>query len=324
MKVRLSPRFWPRLAFSLAIVGIATGAVTLYAHLSVDPLADAPAYYLAATRLNAGQPLYPAGADPNVAEFYRYPPLLAVALRPVVAVLPFETFRLAWEAMVLGSFGLLLARLGLTRRTAIAVAILGMPVAFGLSVAQAHAPLTLLLAIGSPLSIALAANLKLFPMLVAVYWLGRRDWRSLTRFAGWLAALGVLQLVLEPRGSIDFLRGLGLDQVGEVRNLSPYELSPVLWAVLLVATVIATYRLASTRWGWASAVALSTLAPPRLLGYMLMGLLAALGGPKAPSRAPESELLEPQVDEVGHEDVEGGAPAIGVRAPVVGGLAEER
>jgi hypothetical protein len=93
---------------------------------------------------------------------------------------------------------------------------------------------------------------------------------------GWTAALVALQLVLEPQATIDYVRSLGLGWVGEIRNISPYAVSPLLWAVLFVAGVLLTLRLAPTRLGWAAAVTLSTLAPPRLLSYMLMGLLAAL------------------------------------------------
>jgi hypothetical protein len=84
--------------------------------------------------------------------------------------------------------------------------------------------------------------------------------------------------VLEPQATIDFLGTLTLSQVGQVRNLSPYALSPILWAFLVVGGVALTLRLAPTRWGWAAAVALSILATPRLLSYMLMTFLAALGG----------------------------------------------
>jgi hypothetical protein len=299
-----SPWFWRTLARGLAVVGVVTGAVALYAHLTVDPLADAEAYYLAATRLNEGQPLYPAWIDSNVAAFYRYPPLLAVVLRPVVAVLSFDAFRLVWEALVLASFGLLLRRVGLTRRTAMVVAILGVPVAFALSVGQAHVPLTLLLAIGAPWSVAVAANLKLFPLLVAVYWLGRRDWAALRRLGLWLVILAAVQFVLEPTGSLAYLPSLfELDQVGRVRNLSPYELSPILWAVLAAAGLFLALRLAPGRWGWPAAVALATLTPPRLLSYMLVGLLAALRDPGA-KRAPGAPGAE------GAEGAEGAPPPV--------------
>jgi len=296
-RLPLSPWFWRNLALGLAVVGVGMGALAVYAHLNVDPLADAQAYYLAATRLNEGQPLYPPWLDPSGPTAYFYPPLLAVVLRPFAATLSFEAFRIAWEAVILASFALLVIRLGLTRRTALAVAILGMPIAFTLSVAQAHAPLTLLLAIGSPWSIALATNVKIFPALVAVYWLGRRDWAALRRFAAWLVVLAAVQLVLEPTGSLDYLGALRPAWLGEVRNMSPYALSPILWAVLAVAGLVAALRLAPTRWGWASAVALSTLVPPRLLSYMFMGLLATLGGPKATAETPTRPVEPARPDE---------------------------
>jgi hypothetical protein len=97
----------------------------------------------------------------------------------------------------------------------------------------------------------------------------------------WLAGLAALQLLLEPAGTLDFLRVTNLEQVGEVRNFSPYVISPLLWAALAVAGAIVALRLARTRWGWAAAVALGVLTPPRLLLYMLMALLACLAGPRA-------------------------------------------
>jgi len=185
-------RIWParrfaRLGlFGLAVLGAPAGIGVLWIHLAGDPLADVRADYDAGARLKAGLPLYPADTDPNTAEFYRYPPLLAIG--------------------------------------------------------QAQVPLTLLTATGAPWSIPLAANLKLFPALVALWFLG-----TLT---------------------------LGL--VGEVRNISPYAVSPLLWAVLVGAGAVLALRLAPTRWGWAAAVALSVLATPRLLVCMLMTLPAAL------------------------------------------------
>jgi len=59
--------------FALAVVGGLVGLATLWMHLTGDPLADTRAYYDAAARLNAGGPLYPPGADTNLAGFYHYP-----------------------------------------------------------------------------------------------------------------------------------------------------------------------------------------------------------------------------------------------------------
>src|SRR6185369_2494586 len=138
----------------LAGLGAAAGVAVAWMHVVGDPLADAHAYYEAASRLNAGQPLYPAGIDPSSNHIYLYPPLLAVILRPL-ALLPYGLFALLWELIVCTAFVMLLRHLGVRKRsTWIALGLLGIPIGWALSVAQAHVPMTLLMAIGQPWSIA--------------------------------------------------------------------------------------------------------------------------------------------------------------------------
>ncbi len=278
------------IAWSLAaIVGLIAGIQTLWLHLTMDPLADVRAYYDAGARLNAGLPLYPTDADPNAPDFYRYPPLLAIAFRPL-ALLPYSTAALIWAAIVIASVVATLWWLGVRRReTWIAAGLLASPIAWCVAVGQAQAPLTFLTALGTPWAIALGANLKLFPVLIALWWIGKRQWRTLVVFAAWTGGLVLFQFVVEPQATLDFIGTLTLGQVGEVRNISPYVLSPALWAVLLLVGAIVTLRLGPTRWGWVAAVALSVLATPRLLSYMLMTLLAAVRDPAARQGAPASE-----------------------------------
>ena len=78
-------------------------------------------------------------------------------------------------------------------------------------------------------------------------------------------------------------------QVAEAGNhdLSPFALSPLLWAALVVAGVACAWRLGRTRWGWAAAVALAVLASPHLFSYMLMSLLACLRRQQGESRGRE-------------------------------------
>ncbi len=265
--------------YSGAVIGTLIGVSALWLHVTMDPLADVRAYFDAGARLNDGLPLYPADADPNAPEFYRYPPLLAIVFRPL-ALLPYPVAATIWLAVVIASLAGTLGLVGPRRReTWVAVGVLAMPIAWAVTVGQAQVPLTFLTALGAPWAVALAANLKLFPALLVFWWLGRREWRRLAWFAAWMAGLLLVQLVLAPQATVDFLGTLTLAQVGEVANLSPYAVSPVLWAALLVAGLLLTLRLAPTRWGWAAAVALSVLATPRLLGYMLMTLLAVLRDP---------------------------------------------
>lgn len=286
-------RVFNLVVFAAAVVGALAGVAVAVMHVLGDPLADARAYYDAASRLNAGEPLYPAGIDPNGNRIYLYPPLLAVALRPL-ALLPFEWFAVAWELVIIGSFVALVRYLGVRRRAVwLALGLLGVPIGWALTVAQAHVPMTLLLALGQPWSIAVAANIKLFPVLIAIWWLGRRDFEAFFAFLMWSALLVLAQLLLEFNGSLAYFRSIGLEQIGEVRNLSPFVQSPEVWVALFIAGALVTLALARTRWGWAAAVTFATLAPPRLLVYMLMGLLAALRQPKAAGEPDPDDLSDP-------------------------------
>jgi len=247
--------------------------------VTTDPLADVRAYYDAGTRLNAGQPLYPPAQDVNGPFAYFYPPLFAILFRPL-ALLPFDVAAAVWETVVIASFLVTVWWIGPRRReTLLAIGILGLPIGWSLAIGQAQVPLTLITAVGAPWSIAVAANIKLFPALIALWWIGRREWRRLGMFAAWAAGLALLQLVLAPQATIDFLTSLTLNEVGAVRNFSPYAVSPLLWGVLLLAGVGVVLRLAPTRWGWAAAVILSVVATPRLLVYMFMTFVAVLAAP---------------------------------------------
>src|SRR5689334_25441209 len=158
------------------LVGVALGVETVILHLVTDPLADVHAYYDAGARLNAGQPLYEQPATTDEAAFYRYPPLLAILFRPL-ALLPFETAALIWEALLIVLFVGTLVRLGLRNPwTWIVTGWLAAPIAWSLAVGQAQVAVTFLVALGAPWGIALAGHLKILPVIVAIYWLGRRDW----------------------------------------------------------------------------------------------------------------------------------------------------
>jgi hypothetical protein len=278
--ITLSPagrRAVRRVAVLAALVGAALGLETLILHLTTDPLNDVQAYYWAGGRLNAGLPLYPPDQSVATPLGYPYPPLLAILFRPL-ALLPFEAAAAIWEVVVIASFAVTVWWVGVRRlETWLVLGMLALPIAWCLVIAQAQVLLTLFVAIGTPWSIALAANIKLFPAAVALWWIGRRDWRSLGLFVGTMAGLALLQLVLAPQASLDYLTAISLKQVGAVVNLSPYVVSPLLWGGLVLAGVGVVLWLAPTRWGWAAAVILSVVATPRLLVYMFMTFIAALG-----------------------------------------------
>ena len=262
-----------------AVLGALIGLQTLVLHLTLDPLADVRAYYDAGARLNAGLPLYDQPAGTDDAAFYRYPPLLAVVFRPL-ALLPFETAALIWEAFLLVLFAATVHRSGVRNRwTWLVMGWLAAPIAWSLAIGQAQVAVTFLLILGTPWGIALAANLKLLPLLVALYWVGRRDRRTIGELLAWLVGLAVLSLAVEPAGTAAFLGFPDLAQVGNVENLSLYALSPVLWAAFVALFAGLAFQFAPSRAGWALAVILSVLASPRLLMYQLSTLQAAVRPP---------------------------------------------
>jgi hypothetical protein len=256
-------------------IGLLIGLDTLLLHLRADPLADVHAYYDAGARLNAGLPLYDQPASTDDAAFYRYPPLLAILFRPL-ARLPFPVAAAIWEVLVVAAFVLTVVRIGARdQRTWLLLGMLAAPILWTLAIGQAHLPMTLLMSLATPWAVAFAAHLKLFPALLALWWLGRREWRQLGMFLGWVVGLGLVQFVLEPAGTLAFLSFPGLGQVGSVENLSLYGISPLLWLASVVVLAAVSLRLAPTRWGWAAAVVLSVFATPRLHLYQLSALLAA-------------------------------------------------
>jgi len=261
------------LMVAVAVFGAILGLQMLGFHLATDPLTDFRVYYDAAARLNAGLPLYPPGAR-------IYPPLFEIVLRPL-ALLPFDVAAGIWVGITLSAFGLTLWRIGIRRpATWMAVGTLSAAIAWVLAIGQAEVIITLLLTLGGPFAVALAGNIKLFPLLAGMYWLARRDWRDFGRFVCWTGGLAVLQLVLDPSDTLAFPGTLSVvsTQVAEAGNhdLSPFGYSPILWAALVALGVACAWRLARTRWGWAAAVALSVLASPHLFSYNLMTLLACL------------------------------------------------
>jgi hypothetical protein len=270
-----------------SIVGLVVGLDTLVLHLRLDPLADVRAYYDAGARLNAGLPLYVQTATTDDPGFYRYPPLLAIAFRPL-ALLPYETAALIWEAFLIALFVGTLVRLGLRNPwTWIVTGWLAAPIAWSLAIGQAQVAVTFLVALGSPWAIALAGQLKILPIVVAIYWIGRRDWRAVGSVVAWLVGLSVLSFVLEPAGTIAFVGFSDLGQVGNVQNRSLYALSPLLWGVFVVVVLGLALRFAPGRAGWALAVGASVLVSPRLLMYQLSTLQATVRPPDEPAEDAE-------------------------------------
>jgi hypothetical protein len=271
-------RWLRRVAILAAVVGTALGLETLLLHMSTDPFADTRLYYDAGSRLNAGLPLY-LDAVPGAAGPYTNPPLLAIAFRPL-ALLPFPAAAATWEAILVVAFVLTLRRIRLREPVVIALGCLALPILWALSIGQSEVLVTLLLTLGTPLSVAFAGNLKLVPFIVGVYWVSRRDRRALVGLVAWAAVIGAVQLVLEPAATLEYLSLSWLQSAFGYRSVSPFAIHPLLWVALVAILAGLALGYGRTRYGWPLAVILAVFANPRLLVYQLMTLLAAFGGPQ--------------------------------------------
>jgi hypothetical protein len=272
-------------AIVIAGLGLALGLQGLAHHAATDPFVDLRTYYDAGTRLNAGQPLYDPSAVGSTG-LYLYPPLLAILFRPI-ALLPFDVVSGLWLAASIGAVAVTIRRAGLREPVFLAAGCLALPILWSVSIGQVEPLVTLALAFASPVGIGIASSIKIFPALVAVYWIARQEWRSLVTFGVTVALLGVFQILVEPSATRTWLEFTWLRPAFAVRNISPYAVHPLLWVALVIVLGVAAWRLGPTRRGWGAAVTLAVLVHPRLLAYQLMSLLAAFAGPttNAPSDA---------------------------------------
>lgn len=267
-----------RIGIVAAILGLALGVQTLTLHATTDPFADVRVYYDAGARLNAGLPLYDATAEDSIG-LYLNPPLLAILFRPL-ALLPFPAAAAIWQVVIIGALVLAIRRAGLREPVVLALGWLALPILWALTIGQAEPILTVLLTWGSPASVAIAGHLKLVPWLAAGYWAVRRDLRALGWFGGWVVALLLVQLVLAPAATLDFLRLTWLRPAFDVRNISPFAIHPALWVAMVGGLSLLLVRYRHTAAAWPLAAGLAVLSYPRLLVYQLMSLLAAFGGPR--------------------------------------------
>ncbi len=236
--------------------------------------ADAGAYYDAAERLRTGAPLYPA-VSPEAHEVYRYAPWFAAAWIPITA-LPRDLALHAWSLLMLVAS--IVAVWPLLRRpswTSVILAVLCAQVLVETAMFGNAHPLvvaTLSLTItrrSGPFWVGVAISLKLVPLLFALVWLVRGEWRKA------LVAIGTAGVLWLPALAFDLSHyvvspGTGL--------LSLYAVSPVLWLVgaLVSAAWLGYALLTRSRFMWTSAAILMFLGPPRVATSYLAFLVPAV------------------------------------------------
>ncbi len=270
---------WPRLLVTALIVGVGISQVILA--IGDWHLRDMGAYWEAAMRLRDGEPLYPALADSEASEVYRYAPWLAWTFVPLTS-LPRELVNVLWSGTLLAASAAALWPLARGGHWLL-VAFFG-SVLIGISaIGNIHPLLIAALVHGverrsGPLWVGVAASLKIFPILLALVYAGRRQWG---RFAASLAIGGVLWA---PALLYDL--GAYATDPGSAGMLFTI---PWAYAVALAAGIGATWVLAPGRFGWLAAAATLCIALPRFfvydVTYLMVGAPAGLPAAKVDDRA---------------------------------------
>lgn len=256
---RIAIRISRNLALAVALAWLLYTIASWF--IAWDP-ADAGAYFDAAVRLVHGGALY-APVNPDAHEVYRYAPWFAAAWIPLT-VFPRDVVTHLWSLLMLGAS--VVAVWPLLRRPTMASVILAALCAqvlietamFG----NAHPLVVAILSLtitrrSAPFWVGVAASLKLVPIIIAVVWVARGEWRKggvavVTGILLWLPALAfdLSNYVTSP--------GSGL--------LSLYAVSPILWATsaLLAGAWVCESLITRSRLTWTAAAVLMFLGPPRI------------------------------------------------------------
>ena len=233
-------------------------------------LRDMDAYWDAGVRLREGAPLYPVLSDPEASSIYRYAPWFAWMWVPLT-MLPRGVVDVLWSAVLLGSSAI--ALLPLYRRRAWTALALFAPVLFVISgIGNAHPLLIAALVHGverrsGPVWIALAASLKVVPILFVLTYVGRRDWKRA------FLTLGLSIVIVAPMLLYDLSAYPG--GAGAAGGLITWP--PVYLLAVGLAAVLAV-RLAPSPHGWLASAATVAVATPRMFVYDVTYLM--VGDPK--------------------------------------------
>ncbi len=284
-----------RLGIGAAVVSVLL-ALTAWALLSYalarEPGSDVAAYWNAAERLRAGEPLYVAGAA-NASDLYRYAPWFAAAWIPLT-YLPREAVTAAW--VVLMFVAAALSSLPLLRRGPAGWAAFPLFAAFqfeGAIYGNVQPMLVLVLMWGvnrrsGPLWIALTASLKAVPILLAIVYAGRGEWGRAA------LATGLTVLLVAPAFLFD-LKGYSVAPGPRQESLAAISL--LVFIPVALAAIAASWILARTRFGWLAGGLAMVLSLPRLLDYEFSFLLVGLARRKrelpAPTPTAEEQRLPP-------------------------------
>jgi hypothetical protein len=271
---------WVSLVGLALLLALMAYALSTYA-VSREFGSDVAAYWGAAERIRAGEPLYVAGVA-NDSDLYRYAPWFAYAWVPLT-FLPYDLVRVAWVgAMLVAAIAstLPLLRHGLAGTAAFA---LFAPLQIqGAMYGNVQPLLVLMLLWGverrsGPLWIALGASLKAVPLLLALVYAGRGEWLR-AGFALLLTAMLVAPAFLFDLSGYSRQPGPG--------NMSLISVASTLFLAVAVVAACLAFLGARSRHRWVLGALAMIAALPRFLTYEVSFLLVAAAH-RPPPREPD-------------------------------------
>lgn len=204
---------------------------------------DEHAYWLAATRLASGEPLYDAAAAPNTPLAFWYPPPIAQVLAPFTGLLSADAFSAGWTVLLLACLWWLGGRDVLVALALIAF----LPVAVELRVRNVHLLIAVLVVLALRRGWAFwipAAALKITPVLGGLYLAAAGRWRAAVLLgAAGLVVLGV-SFIVSPDAWRQFIEVVGARAGTDGGALLPIPF-PLRFAGAVILT-IAAGRMAAT------------------------------------------------------------------------------
>lgn len=268
----MSTRWRELKRWEAVVIALLLSASIMLLLTTVWSLSDMSAYEGAARRLLNGQPLYPELPNERSADVYRYAPWFAAAWIPMLA-LPDAIRDALWSAILVGSC--IAGAWPLLSSRRLVVTVMGLFAAVwllgGAKYGNVEPLMVALLVWGiprrwGPAAVGVAASLKLAPILLALVWVGRREWGK----AG--LAAGVAAVLLAPMLLFD-LSHYPIEATALVSVRRAF--GDLAWLGLTAGLGVVTILLSRSRLAWGVADLAVLAAYPQLplyrLGILLVG-----------------------------------------------------